>query len=377
MLQELNEVHADAGDSGAAIAQFSRELLAAGNITDQTSSAAEKLAQTIRSNLDRSLAEGNRRLEQAKQKFEQYRDAIAGGIRSGNTLSDAARNQEEALRRVEDAQKDYNDALKSGDKQEIAKTAAALASAKKEQRGFLGFLGLGVQTAEGFAGQIDALRLAGASMEVVQQIAELGAETGGRIAAELLAGGAAAIAQANQMVKAVEDASIRAGVAAAKQFHSAGIRAAKEFIAAIEATIPELQSVLDRIADMIQAALGVRPNVNISGDASNVQSGSTGTVVVDGTKSGSTKTSPEPSGPGKILVPGTFLAAGGLVTGPTFGVVGEAGPELVIPLDRLGDMGGGTNIVVNVTGALDPEGVARQIERILRDSRRRTGGVLV
>ena len=39
--------------------------------------------------------------------------------------------------------------------------------------------------------------------------------------------------------------------------------------------------------------------------------------------------------------------------------------------------GGGDTYVINVTGALDAEGVARQIERILRDSQRRTGGVLV
>ena len=35
------------------------------------------------------------------------------------------------------------------------------------------------------------------------------------------------------------------------------------------------------------------------------------------------------------------------------------------------------SIVVNVSGAIDPEGTARQIERILRDSQRRTGGVFV
>ena len=378
MLQGLNDVHAGAGDSGAAIAQFSRELLVAGKITDQTASAAEKLAQTIRSNLDRSLAEGNRRLDEAKRKFEAYRDAIAGGIRSGNTLSDSARKQEDALRRVEDAQKDYNAALRSGNKQEITKTAAALASAKKEQRGFLGFLSLGAQTAEGFAGQIDALRQAGASMEVVQQIAELGAETGGRIAAELLAGGAAAIEQANQMVKAVEDASIRAGVAAARQFHDAGIRSAKQFIAAIEATIPELQSVLDRIADMIERALGVRPNVDITGQQTFIAPPTAGPGTTTRPRaSGSPQ--PRPSDPNRISIPGvpTFFASGGFVTSPTLGVVGEAGPEVVMPLDRFERQYGGGTTVINVTGALDPEGVARQIERILRDSQRRTGGVLV
>jgi TP901 family phage tail tape measure protein len=378
LLQELNEVHADAGDSGAAIAQFSRELLAAGKITDQTASAAEKLAQTIRQNLDRSLAEGNRRLDEAKSKFEAYRDAIAGGIRSGNTLSDSARKQEDALQRVEDAQKDYNEALRSGDKQEITKTAAALASAKQEQQGFLGFLSLGVQTAEGFAGQIDALRLAGASMEVVQQIAELGAETGGRIAAELLAGGAAAIAQANQLVKAVEDASIRAGVAAAKQFHSAGIEAAKQFIAAIEATIPELQEVLNRIADMIARALGVRPNVDITGETTFITSGST-TTPTSGTRTTTTSLATA-SDPNRVSALGspTFFASGGFVTQPTLGVVGEAGPEVVMPLDRFErNYGVGGSVVINVMGALDAEGVARQIERILRDSQRRTGGVFV
>jgi hypothetical protein len=68
------------------------------------------------------------------------------------------------------------------------------------------------------------------------------------------------------------------------------------------------------------------------------------------------------------------LAEGGLVTSPTFALVGEAGPEMVIPLDRMNQMGGDT-YVINVTGAIDPEGTARQIERILRDSKRRTGGV--
>jgi hypothetical protein len=73
-----------------------------------------------------------------------------------------------------------------------------------------------------------------------------------------------------------------------------------------------------------------------------------------------------------------MLADGGIVTRQTLAVIGEAGPEAVIPLNRLDEMGGGGDTyIINVTGALDAEGVARQIERILRDSQRRTGGVLV
>jgi hypothetical protein len=45
------------------------------------------------------------------------------------------------------------------------------------------------------------------------------------------------------------------------------------------------------------------------------------------------------------------LADGGIVTSPTLALIGEGnGPEAVIPLDRLGGMGGG--VTVNVTGGL-------------------------
>jgi TP901 family phage tail tape measure protein len=53
------------------------------------------------------------------------------------------------------------------------------------------------------------------------------------------------------------------------------------------------------------------------------------------------------------------------------------GSSVLPSLDLDAGRGGQQPIIVNVTGALDPEGVARQIERILRDSQRRTGGVLV
>jgi len=373
MLQELNDTHVAAGDSGAAIAQFSRELLAAGNITDATAKGAEKLAQTIRGNLDKALADGNRRLEEAKQKFTQYRDAIAGGIRRGNTLSDAANAQEEALRLVEDAQRDYNAALAEGDALEIAKTAKALKEARKAQSGFVGFLEIGAQTAEGFADQIDALRTAGASLEVTQQIAELGAKTGGRIVAELLAGGAEAIAQANRLTAAVESAAARAGEGAAKQFFGAGVRSAKQFVNAIEATIPELQSVLDRIADMIEKALGVRPSVDISGKTTfidpSIRRATVDTPAFDPRVLSAEQARAIAAVPlsafRNFTIPG--LATGGMVTGPTLAMIGEAGPEVVIPLDKMGGMGGQTFVTINVTGA-DPQAVVEALRRYTRSN---------
>ena len=51
---------------------------------------------------------------------------------------------------------------------------------------------------------------------------------------------------------------------------------------------------------------------------------------------------------GGINIPG--FADGGIVTKPTLAMVGEKGPEAIIPLSQMGGMGGG--VTVNVTGGL-------------------------
>ena len=69
-------------------------------------------------------------------------------------------------------------------------------------------------------------------------------------------------------------------------------------------------------------------------------------------------------------LPVPALAKGGIVTKPTLALIGEAGPEAVVPLSKGRGMGG---ITINVSGALDSEAVARQIETILKRSRLRAG----
>ena len=66
---------------------------------------------------------------------------------------------------------------------------------------------------------------------------------------------------------------------------------------------------------------------------------------------------------GKIATKVWPFAEGGIVTGPTLGLVGEAGPEAIIPLDRLRNMrgiGGGGDINITVTSA-DPNAVIEAI----------------
>lgn len=65
-----------------------------------------------------------------------------------------------------------------------------------------------------------------------------------------------------------------------------------------------------------------------------------------------------------------MLATGGIVTRPTVAMIGERGAEAVIPLNQLGRYGG---VTINISGALDPEAVARQIQTLIRRSELRAG----
>jgi len=61
------------------------------------------------------------------------------------------------------------------------------------------------------------------------------------------------------------------------------------------------------------------------------------------------------------------LAEGGITTGPTIAMIGEKGPEAIIPLDRLGSMSQGNTITINVQGA-DPNAVVQALQRYVRQS---------
>jgi hypothetical protein len=61
-----------------------------------------------------------------------------------------------------------------------------------------------------------------------------------------------------------------------------------------------------------------------------------------------------------------MLAEGGIVTGPTLAMIGEAGPEAVIPLSKMGGMGGG--ITVNVNGGISTsQEISQAIVRALQN----------
>lgn len=67
--------------------------------------------------------------------------------------------------------------------------------------------------------------------------------------------------------------------------------------------------------------------------------------------------------PGQLPIPA--MANGGIVTSPTLALIGEAGPEAVVPLNKASGMG--SNITVNVNGG-DPQAIVDTIRRYMRQN---------
>jgi TP901 family phage tail tape measure protein len=79
----------------------------------------------------------------------------------------------------------------------------------------------------------------------------------------------------------------------------------------------------------------------------------------------------------RVALPRIALAEGGIVTGPINALIGEAGPEAVIPLDRFGSMGNTYNITVNAGMGTNGAEVGREIVAAIKRYERSSGKVFV
>jgi phage tail sheath gpL-like len=59
------------------------------------------------------------------------------------------------------------------------------------------------------------------------------------------------------------------------------------------------------------------------------------------------------------------MAAGGIVTGPTLALIGERGPEAVVPLRGRNSGAMGNNVTINVNGG-DPNAVVSALRAYMR-----------
>jgi len=69
------------------------------------------------------------------------------------------------------------------------------------------------------------------------------------------------------------------------------------------------------------------------------------------------------------------LANGGIVSSPTLALIGERGPEAVIPLSQMGNMGGGVNVTIQAGLVSTPDQMGQLVIEAIQRAQRRSGTV--
>ena len=215
-----------------------------------------------------------------------------------------------------------------------------------------------------FAAQVKELIRQGLSKEALQQVLAAGAAAGSNIADDLIKGGATAISETNRFVEEAQTAADEVGKLAAEKWYGAGVKTAQDTYDGFKDNFGKggparkaLMQVMDNLAD--QASRNVRINVDVVESLTRKVT----TVYANG--------QPQIQG-----------ATGGIVNVPTVALIGEAGPEAVIPLDRspgngpVGGLGGGATYNITVqAGVGDPRAIGQSVIEVIRKYENANGRV--
>jgi hypothetical protein len=205
-------------------------------------------------------------------------------------------------------------------------------AAKDAGTTFMAGLAESVAKAKVFADRLQQLLRAGLSKDALAQVAQAGADAGVAIADELLAGGAATIGQANDLVAAAQKAAIDTGTLAGATYYNEGTVLAQQLTKGITDVISKYKIKLSSPGLTEKQLNRLRNRFALDVDF--------------------------------VMSQVPALAQGGIVTGPTLALIGEAGPEAVVPLDKMGQMG---NVTINVNGG-DPNAVVDALRRYMRQN---------
>lgn len=344
-------------------------------------------AEAVREKLNTALEDSKDKLKEATDAYNSYMQgvssAISGTINFGSAQSTATGNAEalaEAQRAVTEAQKDYNDAVRSGDTDKAAEAYARLGEAQKavadaaaKPSGFLGVLREQAKAAAEFGSNVDRLLAAGLSQAAIDQILQSGAEAGNQIAAEILNGAnpAGKVAEINGIVASTQGIADRVAKATADRFYKAGVEQATALVAGMQSVFDAWTPALsDKAVNNLVDPLKTVADYGSQVDAA-VAAATVGQMPAEPNLGKKKKKKKIPK-----------LADGGIVQAEPGGrlvLLGEGGrDEAVIPLPAGGAMGGNVQpIQITVNAGLGADGtqIGKEIVDVLVQYQRRVGAL--
>jgi hypothetical protein len=226
---------------------------------------------------------------------------------------------------------------------------AALESGDYGFKGFLDALRDQVKGVVEYSVNLGKALEMGLSQDALGYVLDAGNVAGAEIALELVKGGQTAIDETNALVEAAQRAADKVGLQAANNWYKTGVDQATFIVNGLEAELTKLTPKLMAKMDEIAAKMKRTVNIDV-------------TVTERVNRIVSTISSSIPK-----------MADGGIVTGPTLAMIGEAGPEAVIPLSQMGNMGG-SGVTINVAGGLSTSAeIGQSVVNALRAYSRTAG----
>ncbi len=289
-------------------------------------------------------------------KFKETKDNVGGAKKEVESFAEALKEKlteavDTAKDKLAEAQGEFNDfATKVSDAVKGALDFnAALEAGDYGFKGFLDALRGQVRGIVEYSTNLGKALEMGLSQDALGYVMDAGNVAGAEIALELVKGGQTAIDETNALVEAAKAAADKVGLQAANNWYKTGVDQAQFIVNGLEAELTKLTPKLMAKMDEIAAKLKRSVNIDV------VVTERVNRIV-------STISSSIPK-----------MADGGIVTGPTLAMIGEAGPEAVIPLSQMGNMGGG-GVTINVAGGLSTSAeIGQSVVNALRAYSRTAG----
>jgi hypothetical protein len=305
-----------------------------GNGNKGAAKEVESFAKALKDKLGSALDDAKNALDDAKKVFADFANTISDGIKQAFSFADA-----------QDAGTETGAGFVDGLRGQVA---GIIEYSKK----------------------IQFLLDKGLSKTALQQVLASGAVAGAAIADQLIAGGETAITETNALVDSANAAADKVGMNAASKWYQTGIDTAQKLVGGLQAEIdamtPKIMAKMDALAAKMKRTVSI--DVQVNEQVTKIVGG----IVSTPTPSAPVVSTPTAGSPAAGFKGVPKFAQGGIVNRATLGIIGEAGPEAVIPLSRLSSGGGDVNI--NVTGGLSTSAeIGQAITNALRAYSRSAG----
>ena len=244
---------------------------------------------------------------------------------------------------------------------------------------FVAALAAQAKDAEKFAEKVKLLIAAGFAPEAIQQVLNAGVKAGTEIADALLAGGETTVKESKRLYDSLRATADNLKNLLGESFYQAGIDLAQKIVDGLKAKLDELEDILpDATIPQLENILNNMPK-----DIANILTPPTGTPYTPITEAAtqlatvSGTTGFTSALRNAMLSDLPMFGAGGVVTKPTLGIIGEKGPEAVVPLSQMGGTGATINLTVNAGMGANGQNIADTIVNELIKYQRRNGKIPV